>query len=71
MMSFTSFEQDELHKLGFNEDYMDFVYPHEDFSCYKSYESLYHVLYDGTDMEVTNFDDLIVEVKEIINTFVK
>jgi len=69
MISFTSFEQDELYKLGFNEDYMDFVYPYKDFSCYKSYELLYHILYDGIDIEVTNFEDLIIEVKGIINTF--
>lgn len=66
MMSFTSSEQEELYKLGFNEDYMEFVYPHDDFSCYKSYEHLYHVLYDGEDIEVTNFEDLVVKVKNII-----
>ena len=46
MVSFTNEEQEILYELGLNLDFnMDFQHYKIDLSCYKSNDSLYHLLY--------------------------
>ena len=66
MVSFTNEEQKKLYELGLNLDFnMDFVSDKIDLSCYKSNDTLYHLLHGDEDREFNNFEDMILKIKEI------
>ena len=67
MVSFTNEEQEILYELGLNLDFnMDFQHYKIDLSCYKSNDSLYHLLYVDEDIEFDNFEGMIEKIKTII-----
>lgn len=67
MVSFTNEQSEKLYGIGLNDDFeMGFESDKIDLSCYKSNDTLYHLLYDGGDCEFDNFDDMIKEMKKII-----
>lgn len=67
MVSFTNEEEKKLYELGFNLDFdMTFVYDKIDLSCYKSYDTMYHLSYDVEETEFNNFEDMIEKIKTIL-----
>lgn len=68
MVTFTNEEQANLYDFGLNADVnMDFSSNKIDLSCYKSHNTLYHLLYDGEDIEFNNFEDMLQRLKTICN----
>jgi hypothetical protein len=67
MVSFTIKEQEKLYELGLNKDCdLEFAHNSIDLSCYKSDENYYHILYNGYDIDVDNFDELIKKIRKIM-----